>query len=91
MSTETAGMTAYFEKHGVPALVVYRGGNLIGNFVRLHDELGEDFDSVDVESFLVEHGYLPDPSTVPKIVRDSRDKRGGAENLDEEHEDDGDD
>ncbi|OQR80275.1 phosducin protein-like [Tropilaelaps mercedesae] len=93
MSTEAAGMTSYFEKHGVPALVIYRGGNLIGNFVRLSDEFGDDFDSIDVESFLVEHGYLPDPSTVPKIVRDNKSNRNannplGSHKTDHANDDD---
>lgn len=38
----------------MPALLVYRGGNLLGNFVRLTDEFGEDFFAADVENFLVE-------------------------------------
>lgn len=87
MSTEAAGMTSYFEKYGVPALVIYRGGNLIGNFVRLSDEFGDDFDSVEIESFLVDHGYLPDPSTVPKIVRENRENRN-IKNTDHESDDD---
>ncbi|XP_022671625.1 phosducin-like protein [Varroa destructor] len=87
MSTEAAGMTSYFEKYGVPALVIYRGGNLIGNFVRLSDEFGDDFDSVEIESFLVDHGYLPDPSTVPKIVRENRENRN-IKNTDHENDDD---
>lgn len=45
----------YFqEENGVPALLVYKSGNLIGNFVRLTDEFGDEFDDEDVESFLIE-------------------------------------
>ena len=39
---------------GVPALLIYKKGELIGNFIRLSDEFGEDFFAADVESFLVE-------------------------------------
>ena len=39
---------------GVPAILVYKSGELIGNFVRLTDELGEEFYSSDLESFLIE-------------------------------------
>lgn len=39
---------------GVPALLIYKGGELIGNFVRLSDELGEDFYVTDIEGFLHE-------------------------------------
>lgn len=41
-------------KNGVPALLVYKNGDLVGNFVSLGDEFGEQFDEGDVEDFLVE-------------------------------------
>lgn len=41
-------------KYGVPALLIYKNGELIGNFVSLGDEFGADFDEKDVEDFLVE-------------------------------------
>ncbi|XP_055312132.1 phosducin-like protein [Sitodiplosis mosellana] len=64
-----AGMSANFKIGGIPALLVYKSGNLIGNFVRLSDELGGDeFFASDVESFLIEHAMLPDNSHVPIIV-----------------------
>lgn len=64
-----AGMSANFKIGGIPALLVYKGGNLIGNFVRLSDELGGDeFFASDVEGFLIEHAMLPDNSHVPAIV-----------------------
>lgn len=49
-----------FAEGGLPALLVYKGGQLIGNFVRVSDQLGDDFFAMDVESFLQEHGLLPD-------------------------------
>ncbi|KAH6935303.1 hypothetical protein HPB50_005055 [Hyalomma asiaticum] len=54
VEASAAGMSRHFERKGVPALLVYKNGNLIGNFVRLTDEFGDDFFAVDVESFLVE-------------------------------------
>ena len=39
---------------GVPAILVYKGGELLGNFVKLKDEFGDEFTASDVESFLVE-------------------------------------
>ncbi|XP_013780722.1 phosducin-like protein [Limulus polyphemus] len=74
LEASSAGMSKHFEESGVPALLVYKSGNLIGNFVRLTDEFGEDFFAVDVESFLVEHGMLPDQSLIPQI---SKSKHGG--------------
>lgn len=41
-------------KEGLPALLVYKGGQIVGNFVKLEDTFGEDFFAVDVESFLIE-------------------------------------
>ncbi|KAK8772951.1 hypothetical protein V5799_012517 [Amblyomma americanum] len=66
-------MSRHFECKGVPALLVYKNGNLIGNFVRLTDEFGEDFFSGDVESFLVEHGFLPDQSLLPTVRQPAAD------------------
>lgn len=65
VEASAAGMSRHFERKGVPALLVYKNGSLIGNFVRLTDEFGDDFYAVDVESFLVEHGFLPDHSLTP--------------------------
>lgn len=65
----TAGMSVNFKIGGIPALLVYKGGSLIGNFVRLSQELGGDeFFASDVEGFLIEHAMLPDNSHVPVIV-----------------------
>ncbi|XP_022296569.2 phosducin-like protein [Crassostrea virginica] len=59
-----------FSQNGVPALLIYKGGELIGNFVRLSDELGEDFYATDIESFLHEHSLLPQPDINHKIIYD---------------------
>ncbi|RWS05188.1 hypothetical protein B4U79_05942 [Dinothrombium tinctorium] len=72
IEASAAGMSKHFERSGVPALLVYKNGNLLGNFVRLTDEFGDDFFATDVEAFLVEHGFLPDPSLIPEIVKGTR-------------------
>ncbi|XP_019937706.2 phosducin-like protein isoform X4 [Paralichthys olivaceus] len=62
--------SALFRDSALPALLVYKEGDLIGNFVRLTDQLGEDFFAVDLEALLQEYGLLPDkPPMVPKTVR----------------------
>lgn len=48
-----------FRKIGCPALLIYQNGELIGNFVKMNDEFGDDFCAQDVENFLLEQGYLP--------------------------------
>lgn len=52
----------------MPALLVYKKGQVIGNFVHMTDHLGMDFYSSDVETFLVEHGMLIDKNCVPLII-----------------------
>ena len=37
---------------GLPALLVYKGGNLIGNHLNVSDTIGSDFTINDVEEFL---------------------------------------
>ncbi|XP_071784337.1 phosducin-like protein [Asterias amurensis] len=48
-----------FIQNGLPALQIYKGGALIGNFVRLSDQLGQDFYAGDLETYLQEHSHLP--------------------------------
>nr|CAD7576060.1 unnamed protein product [Timema californicum] len=67
-----AGVSKHFKISGVPALLLYKGGALVGNFVRMSEELGTDFFAEDVESFLLEHGMLPDKTCVPSIIRSSQ-------------------
>lgn len=64
-----AGLSKDFKSSGIPALLVYKGGHLIGNFVRISDDLGgDDFFASDVEGFLIEHAMLPDKTHAPAIV-----------------------
>ena len=41
-------------KMGCPALLIYKNAELIGNFVRMGDEFGDEFCASDVENFLLE-------------------------------------
>lgn len=58
-------MSTQFMNSGVPALLAYRGGQHVGNWVRFTSELGEDFESADFEGYLVEHGILNDRQLIP--------------------------
>ncbi|XP_056144677.1 phosducin-like protein [Lampris incognitus] len=61
--------SALFRGSALPALLVYKGGDLIGNFVRVTDQLGEDFFAVDLEALLQDYGLLPDkPVLIPKTI-----------------------
>jgi len=53
-----AGVSLNFKMNALPTLQVYKGGKLIGNFVRIHDQLGEEFYPGDVENFLIEKDVL---------------------------------
>lgn len=50
-------MSPDFINHAVPTILVYKAGNLLGNFVKVTETLrgGEkDFSTEDMESFLLE-------------------------------------
>lgn len=66
MSASAAGLSHSFKVEGVPALLVYKAGDLIGNFIQLRDEFGVDFTANDVENFLVEKGIVLDYNSAPK-------------------------
>ena len=53
IQASAAGLSQKFKISGVPALLVYRSGELVSRFVRLSDTLGEDFYASDLESFLI--------------------------------------
>ncbi|KAB7502902.1 Phosducin-like protein [Armadillidium nasatum] len=72
LNASDAGLSRKFKGTGVPALLVYKGGQMLGNFVRLTDEFGDDFFASDVESFLIEHGILLDRSILPPGVKSIR-------------------
>ncbi|XP_058015161.1 phosducin-like protein [Ahaetulla prasina] len=58
------GTSSRFTSNALPALLVYKGGELIGNFIRLTDQLGQDFFAADLEAFLQEFSLLPEKDVV---------------------------
>lgn len=66
-----AGLSRNFKTVALPTLLVYKNGQVIGNFIRLADEFGDDFYSSDIEGYLIEHALLPDKSLVPTISSSS--------------------
>lgn len=73
-----------FCQNGLPALLVYKGGQLVGNFIKVTDQLGDDFFAVELEAFLQEHGLLPN-KLEEKIVRGG--SGGGGEGRGKESDD----
>ena len=64
-----AGLSKHFKASGVPAILVYKGGDLTTSFVKITDTLGDDFYATDVEDFLTKHGVLTDKELTPAIIR----------------------
>ncbi|CAD7080927.1 unnamed protein product [Hermetia illucens] len=62
-----AGTSLAFKTKGLPAILVYRGNQVIGNFVRLTDELSDEFYPSDLEGFLIENGMIDDKSIIPLV------------------------
>jgi len=69
IQASAAGLSQKFKISGVPALLVYRSGELVSRFVRLSDTLGDDFYASDLESFLIENGVLSDAKLMPSIIK----------------------
>ncbi|XP_047609990.1 phosducin [Phacochoerus africanus] len=49
-----------FSSDVLPTLLVYKGGELISNFISVAEQFAEEFFTGDVESFLNEYGLLPE-------------------------------
>ena len=64
-----AGLSHRFKTIGVPAILVYKSGELMKSFVRLTDALGDDFYTSDLESFLIENGVMSDSKLMPSIIK----------------------
>lgn len=47
-------LSSRFKNCGLPALLAYKSGELIGNYVQLLKEFGDEMYATDVESFLIE-------------------------------------
>lgn len=52
------GVSQLFKRKGVPAVLVYSRGELVGNYVRVVGEIGEEFDSEDLSEWLEGKGIV---------------------------------
>ncbi|CAF0951996.1 unnamed protein product [Brachionus calyciflorus] len=75
-----------FRKYGCPALLIYKNKEMIGNFVKMNDEFGDEFCASDVENFLIEQGFLPSQE-VPSIIRNSSTLVNKVPNSDDDDDD----
>ncbi|CAH1784235.1 unnamed protein product [Owenia fusiformis] len=58
-----AKLSSNFSVKGVPALLIYKNKDIVGSFIGMGQDLGDDFFATDVEAFLQEHGFLPQPGS----------------------------
>lgn len=66
------GVSSTFKVDGVPALLAYKAGHMVGNFVKITESLGNNFQVEDVQGFLIEHGLLGDKTLTPDLIRCSK-------------------
>ncbi|XP_023610490.1 phosducin [Myotis lucifugus] len=60
IKASNTGAEDRFSSDVLPTLLVYKGGELISNFISVAEQFAEEFFAGDVESFLNEYGLLPE-------------------------------
>lgn len=58
LDASVAGLSENFKENGVPALLAYRGGNLIKSLVQLEELLDKDFNVAQIRELMVDNGVL---------------------------------
>ncbi|XP_016391592.1 phosducin b [Sinocyclocheilus rhinocerous] len=65
ISAAATGAGERFPDDVLPALLVYKAGELLGNFLAVTQHFSEEFFATDVEAFLNEYGLLPEKECGP--------------------------
>uniref|UniRef100_A0A8C6XNF2 Phosducin n=1 Tax=Naja naja TaxID=35670 RepID=A0A8C6XNF2_NAJNA len=63
-----------FSSDVLPTLLVYKGGQLVSNFISVTDQLNGEFSATDVETFLNEYGLLPQKG-IPELDNGDMDEQ----------------
>ncbi|KAG7525163.1 hypothetical protein JOB18_022914 [Solea senegalensis] len=71
------GAAERFSSEVLPALLVYKAGELLGNFLAVTKNFQEEFFATDVEAFLNEYGLLPEKDCT--ACADEDDEEGDVE------------
>jgi hypothetical protein len=71
--SSVAGLSKKFKTVALPTILVYKNGQVIGNFIRMGEEFGDEFFASDVESYFIEHGFMPDKTLMPTITSSTAD------------------
>lgn len=67
------GASERFTSEVLPAVLVYKAGELIGNFMAITKHFSDDFFAPDVEAFLNEYGVLPEKEITQCGIGDHED------------------
>lgn len=62
------GVSEEFTKNALPALLVYKEKELVGNLLRITDTLGQEYSLEDLEAFLQEKHCLPPESEKEEVT-----------------------
>ncbi|TRZ02404.1 hypothetical protein DNTS_034462 [Danionella cerebrum] len=65
ISASSTGAGERFSDEVLPALLVYKAGELLGNFLAVTQHFNEEFFATDVEAFLNAYGLLPEKEGGP--------------------------
>ncbi|CAL9696580.1 unnamed protein product [Knipowitschia caucasica] len=60
INAESSGASERFSDEVLPTLLVYKAGELVGNFLACMQHLNQEFFATDVEAFLNSYGLLPE-------------------------------
>uniref|UniRef100_A0A6G1SEW8 Phosducin-like protein n=1 Tax=Aceria tosichella TaxID=561515 RepID=A0A6G1SEW8_9ACAR len=58
LDASAAGLSDNFKENGVPALLAYRGGNLVKSLVQLEDLLDKDFEAAQLRELLIDNEII---------------------------------
>lgn len=59
LDASVAGLSDNFKENGVPALLIYKGGNFIKSVVQLEDLLDKDFEVTQLRELMIDNGLIP--------------------------------
>ncbi|KAI5090347.1 phosducin 2 [Silurus meridionalis] len=65
INTAVSGAGEHFPDNVLPAVLVYKGGEMLGNFLAITQHFNDEFVATDVEAFLNEYGLLPEKECRP--------------------------
>ncbi|XP_051954450.1 phosducin-like isoform X1 [Xyrauchen texanus] len=73
ITATSTGAGERFSDEVLPTLLVYKAGELLGNFLAVIQHFNEEFFATDVEAFLNEYGLLPEKELTPGADEDEAD------------------